>query len=116
MTTSETRSYFQNFFMPTQNRQESVSINNELDNYFNSNSPSDETIPTEWWKIHAVEYPKLSKMAQDYLSIMSTSVPCEQFFSIAGKQITQTRNRLHPDTMRACLCLKSWLEQEKIRY
>ena len=53
-------------------------------------------------------------MAKDYLSIMSTSVPCEQFFSIAGKQITQTRNRMHPETARACLCLKSWIEQEKI--
>jgi hypothetical protein len=41
---------------------------------------------------------------------MLTSVPCEQFFSIAGKQITQTRNRMDPETARAYLCLKSWLE------
>lgn len=115
MTTSETRNYFQNLFMPIQNQQQSVSTN-KLDNYFNFNSPSDEVMPIEWWRIHAIEYSKLSKMAKDYLSIMSTSVPCEQFFSVAGKQITQTRNRLHPDTTRACLCLKSWLEQEKIKF
>lgn len=115
MSTSETRNYFQSFFMPTQNQQQSVSTNNnELNSYFNSNSPDNGVMPNEWWKIHETEYPKLSKMAQDYLSIMSTSVPCEQFFSIAGKQVTQTRNRLHPNTIRACLCLKSWLEQEII--
>ncbi len=53
-------------------------------------------------------------MAQDYLAIMSTSVSCKQFFSVAGKQITQTRNRMDPETAHACLCLKSWLEQGKV--
>jgi len=98
--------------MPIQNQQPN---SNELERYFDSNSPNDEIIPLEWWKMHAAEYPVLSKMAQDYLTIMSTSVPCEQFFSMAEKQITQTRNRLHPDTVQACLCLKSWLEQKKIK-
>ncbi len=107
----ETRNYFKNFFTLTNTQQ---LITNELDIYFDSNSPEGNVAPLEWWKAHAVEYPILSKMAQDYLAIMSTSVPCEQFFSIAGKQITQTRNRLHPGTIRACLCLKSWLEQKKI--
>ena len=91
------------------------SIINELDTYFDVNSPNFEISPLEWWKLHESEYPTLAQMAKDYLTIMSTSVPCEQFFSIAGKQITQTRNRLHPDTTQACLCLKSWLEQEIIK-
>src|SRR3989337_1361762 len=109
LSASETRSYFKNFFTNTQQV-----VIDELDNYFHSNSPEDNIAPLEWWKTHNVEYPILSVMAKNYLSIMSTSVPCEQFFSIAGKQITQTRNRLHPDTIQACLCLKSWLEQGKI--
>ena len=95
----ETRNYFKNFFTLTNTQQ---LITNELDIYFDSNSPEGNVAPLEWWKAHAVKYPILSKMAQDYLAIMSTSVPCEQFFSIAGKQITQTRNRLHPGTIRAC--------------
>ena len=113
LSTSETRNYFQSLFMPDQNQQ--PAITNELEIYFNSNPPGLEIMPLEWWKIHSSEYPILAQMAKDYLSIMSTSVPCEQFFSIAGKQITQTRNRLHPDTTQACLCLKSWLEQEIIK-
>ena len=112
LSTSETRNYFRNLFMPDQNPQ---SIINELDTYFDVNSPNFEISPLEWWKLHESEYPTLAQMAKDYLTIMSTSVPCEQFFSIAGKQITQTRNRLHPDTTQACLCLKSWLEQEIIK-
>jgi len=113
LTTSETRNYFQSLFMP--NDQNQRFITNELDMYFNSNPPSLEIMPLEWWKIHSSEYPILARMAKDYLTVMSTSVPCEQLFSVAGKQITQTRNRLHPDTTRACLCLKSWLEQEIIK-
>jgi hypothetical protein len=113
LSTSETRNYFQNLFMPDD--QSSQSIANELDTYFDINSPNFETSPLDWWKVHESEYPTLAQMAKDYLTIMSTSVPCEQLFSIAGKQITQTRNRLHPDTTQACLCLKSWLEQEIIK-
>jgi len=108
----ETRSYFRNLLVP--GYQASSPVVNELDIYFDSNSPGDEIVPLEWWKNHEMEYPVLSKMARDYLAIMPTSVPCEQFFSVAGKQITQTCNRMDPETARACLCLKSWLEQEKI--
>ena len=117
LTTSETRNYFQSLFMSNNNndQNQTIRIENELEIYFNSNPPSLDIMPLEWWKIHSSEYPILSQMAKDYLSIMSTSVPCEQLFSIAGKQITPTRNRLNPDTTRACLCLKSWLEQEIVK-
>ena len=99
--------------MPDDQNQQSIT--DELDTYFNSNPPSLEIMPLEWWKIYSSEYPILAQMAKDYLTIMSTSVPCEQLFSIARKQITQTRNRLNSDTIRAYLCLKSWLEQEMIK-
>ena len=114
LSASETRNYFQSLFMPDDQNQQSIRIENELEIYFSSNPPSLDIMPLEWWKIHSSEYPILSRMAKDYLTIMSTSVPCEQLFSIAGKQITQTRNRLNSDTTRACLCLKSWLEQKII--
>ena len=107
----ETRNFFHNLIAPNQTPQP---VLNELELYFTSNSPGDEIVPLEWWKNHSMEYPTLSKMAKDYLAIMPTSVPCEQFFSIAGNQFSQTRNRIDASTARACLCLKSWLEQGKI--
>jgi hAT family C-terminal dimerisation region len=75
LTTSETRNYFQSLFMP--NDQNQRFITNELDMYFNSNPPSLEIMPLEWWKIHSSEYPILARMAKDYLTVMSTSVPCK---------------------------------------
>ena len=65
-------------------------VTNELDLYFDSHPSSDDVMPLDWQKVYKSEYPVLSKMAKDYLAIMSTSVSCEQFFSIARKQITQT--------------------------
>jgi hypothetical protein len=47
-------------------------------------------------------------MAQDYGTILSTSVPSELVFSIAGLQITKRRNRLAPKTMGVIMCLRSW--------
>ena len=64
------------------------------------------------WKTHQNKYPVLSLIAKDYLIIQATSVSSEQAFSVAGNTITQTRNRLKPETARATLCLKSWIENE----
>ena len=47
-------------------------------------------------------------MARDYGTILSTSVPSESVFSIAGLQITKRRNRLALKTMGVIMCLRSW--------
>lgn len=81
----------------------------EIDNYLST--PNDiNTDPLMWWKSHQKEYPILSIVAKDYLMIQATSVAAEQAFSIAGNTITQTRNKLDPETTREILCLKSWIE------
>jgi len=73
--------------------------------------PLDENVSALlWWQAHSSEFPILSLMARDYLAIQSTSVACEQAFSVAGNTITKTRNRLHSETARASLCTKSWIE------
>uniref|UniRef100_U9SL07 HAT C-terminal dimerisation domain-containing protein n=1 Tax=Rhizophagus irregularis (strain DAOM 181602 / DAOM 197198 / MUCL 43194) TaxID=747089 RepID=U9SL07_RHIID len=43
-----------------------------------------------WWQAHSAEFPVLSLMGRDYLAIQSTSVACEQAFSVAGNIITKT--------------------------
>jgi hAT family C-terminal dimerisation region len=108
----DSRSYFLNII----NSNQSNSFGNnlgfkEIDNYLNM--PNDINIdPLSWWKVHQKEYPILSLMAKDFLIIQSTSVPSEQAFSIANNTITQTRNRLDPETAREILCLKSWIENK----
>jgi len=64
--------------------------------------------PLEWWKITENQYPRLSKMARDFLAIPSTSVSSEQCFSISKNLITNQRNRLAGKTVRAYMYLKSW--------
>ena len=90
------------------NTQQNISTqNDEISSYWNLACASDNIAPLEWWKAHETEYPLLSKIARDYLSIMATSVPCEQLFSIAGLTITKSRNRLSGNSARKLLCLKS---------
>ena len=58
--------------------------------------------------MHELQYPHLTKMAKDYLAIPASSVPVERIFSGDADLITQTRCRLSANTIRYCMCLKSW--------
>ena len=108
-TSQNSRNYFLNMInnnhhFPTENLEF-----DELNSYLNT--LNDINIdPVLWWKEHQNEYPILSLIAKDYLIIQSTSVTAKQAFSVAGNTITQTRNKLEPETAKAILCLKSWIE------
>jgi hypothetical protein len=97
------------------NQNLSTNERDEISSYWNFACASNDISPLDWWKAHEAEYPSLSKLAQDFLSIMATSVPCEQLFSIAGLVMTKSRNRLSGNSAKEILCLKSWME-EKIIY
>jgi hAT family C-terminal dimerisation region/Protein of unknown function (DUF 659)/Domain of unknown function (DUF4413) len=84
-------------------------VDDEVKKYWNSNSAEEGVKPLEWWKTHCTEYPNLSKLALDYLCIQASSVPCEQLFSIAGQVLCKSRNRLTGESVRACICLRSWI-------
>ena len=57
---------------------------------------------------HRSDYPVLSKMAFDILSIPSMSPELERAFSQAKKLNTGERNRLGGETVTACECQKQW--------
>jgi hypothetical protein len=85
---------------------------NEIDEfqvYLLSSTCDADVDPLQWWKMNQNQFPRLAKMAMDFLSIPSTSVPSEECFSISKNLITDTRNRLAGKTIRSCMCLKSWL-------
>ena len=84
----------------------------ELLKYWELAGASFDIEPLSWWHTHSTEYPILSKMARDYLSVQASSVPCEQLFSLAGNIVNKKRNRLSKSTTRACLCLRSWMIEE----
>lgn len=62
----------------------------------------------EWWREKRSVFPALSLVARDYLATQPTSVSSERAFSSCGHVITDTRTRLHKETVRELMCLKSW--------
>lgn len=78
-----------------------------------------------WWKRNAATYPRLSRMALDYLSIpgaphscfilfithpfKATSVDVERTFSRGRILLSHIRNKLSAQSTRALLCLGSWV-------
>lgn len=65
----------------------------------------------DWWRVHAEQFPRLSRLAVDILSIPSSSAEIERIFSLAGLVITSQRNRMAPYTLEAIVCLKVWARQ-----
>ena len=55
----------------------------------------------EWWRDHVTEFPILSRMAFDILSIPGMSAEVERIFSAAGRLITDARSCLKDDTIEA---------------
>ena len=62
----------------------------------------------QWWRDHERDYPVLSKMAFDILSIPGMSAEVERVFSQAKKLITDERNQLCVETVEACEQQKNW--------
>ncbi|KIM62895.1 hypothetical protein SCLCIDRAFT_118619, partial [Scleroderma citrinum Foug A] len=53
-------------------------------------------------------YPRLSRMALDYLTIPATSIDVERLFSKGRVLLPHLRNRLSSQSICALLCLGSW--------
>ncbi|CAF1061480.1 unnamed protein product, partial [Brachionus calyciflorus] len=69
----------------------------ELEKYFSIPLISQNVDPIEWWSSNIKDFPKLSKIAMDYLPAVPTSVLSERYFSTAGITVTKLRNRLSPE-------------------
>jgi hypothetical protein len=79
----------------------------ELDRYLRD--PVENTAdPLIWWVKNRLAYPKLSRMALDYLSVPATSTTVERVFSLGRRLLPFTRCGLSAASMRTYLCLGSW--------
>ncbi|KIL63852.1 hypothetical protein M378DRAFT_79131, partial [Amanita muscaria Koide BX008] len=61
-----------------------------------------------WWHKHRSMFPRLSRMALDYLTIPPTSVEVERLFSRGRILLSHLRNRMSAQTTCALLCLGDW--------
>ncbi|KAH0639010.1 hypothetical protein KY285_035596 [Solanum tuberosum] len=62
-----------------------------------------------WWKTNGLKFPTLQKMARDLLAIPVSTVASESAFSTSGRLISPHRSRLHPTTLEALMCARTWL-------
>jgi hypothetical protein len=88
-------------------------IDNEYEGYIASPPfplPSVKVDPIEWWLEGAQQrqYPNLSQMAIDILSIPAMSAAPERLFSGTKISVTDRRNRLGMASINAQMCLRRW--------
>jgi hypothetical protein len=70
-----------------------------------------------WWLelTQQQTYPKLSRMAIDFLSIPAMSATPERCFSASKETITDKRNKLGTEVIQAFECLKSWYKLKEFK-
>ncbi|XP_062872093.1 zinc finger BED domain-containing protein 4-like [Trichomycterus rosablanca] len=91
-----------------QSRQNSSAIVDatiEVDRYLSEVNLPRQEYPLMYWSKHKYIYPHLYKLAQMFLCIPASSVPCERVFSKAGEIVSKKRNRLNPNTVKKLIFL-----------
>jgi hypothetical protein len=62
--------------------------------------------PLDWWKEREIYFPRLSRLASEYLCVQATSVASERVFSTTGDIVSATRACLSPENVNALVFLK----------
>ena len=62
----------------------SVNGETELNAYMRVQQVANDTDPLMWWKQHQQEFPRLSRMTRQYLSVPASSASPERLFSSVG--------------------------------
>lgn len=86
----------------------------EVDRYFAQPAIGRKLDPLQWWKVNAVEYPTLSRMARDYFSVQASSVPSERVFSSGANLVTPKRCKLSPAIIEKTQFLKYSLSNKTV--
>lgn len=61
-----------------------------------------------WWRDHRAQFPRLSQMAIDILSIPAMSSECERTFSQGKLTLSSHCRRMRGSTLELLICLKNW--------
>ena len=87
------------------------SAEDEYEDFIKARPTSIQGTALQWWldPTSRADYPRLSQMAIDILSIPSMSAEAERVFSGGRRTITWDRMRLGSTNIEYTECLKSWL-------
>jgi hypothetical protein len=61
-----------------------------------------------WWKGQVTNFPILSSLARDVLSMQVSTVASESAFSSGGRVVDSFRSKLKPKIIEALVCTKDW--------
>uniref|UniRef100_M4EBI7 HAT C-terminal dimerisation domain-containing protein n=2 Tax=Brassica campestris TaxID=3711 RepID=M4EBI7_BRACM len=67
-----------------------------------------------WWKLNSINYPTLSKIAVDLLSVPFSTVSPDCVFDTEVKQMDSYKASLPRVTLEALLCTKDWLKNQTL--
>jgi hypothetical protein len=75
-------------------------------------NPEDTDIqdPRTYWLTKQNQYPRLSRMALDILTVPAMSAECERLFSATGQMVSACRSRLDASIIGLTQSLRSWLK------
>ena len=74
--------------------------------YFSEPTLPEDTNPLDFWKLNQARFPHLSMLAEHYLSILASSAPVEQLFSIAEKIFRPDRCSMSDETFQKLITIK----------
>uniref|UniRef100_A0AAR2K029 BED-type domain-containing protein n=1 Tax=Pygocentrus nattereri TaxID=42514 RepID=A0AAR2K029_PYGNA len=77
----------------------------ELNSYLQCSPADSESNPLAWWKLHEINFPRVSRLARKYLCIPATSAASERLFSTGGNIVTCQRSALKPATVNMLVFL-----------
>ena len=64
--------------------------------------------PVEYWHERRHKYPRLSRMALDFLTVQAMSAECERLLSASGRMVSPHRASLDAQIVGMCQVLRSW--------
>ncbi|KAL6563146.1 hypothetical protein OROHE_005733 [Orobanche hederae] len=66
----------------------------------------------DWWEMRRLNYPILSRLACDVLSVPFSTIPPEYVFDTRERTVGGNRSSLCPTTLQALVCAKDWLQYD----
>lgn len=87
------------------------SEDDELDRWLRLADPVEKDCdPFLYWFKKRFEYPRLTRMAIDILSVPPMAAECERVFSSCGNMVSAKRCRLQAETIAVAQTVRSWLK------
>ena len=80
-------------------------VKQELDQYLSHRLLDIEESALDWWKVEAVRYSTVAKLARKYLCVCAISVAAEHVFSCGGSIVTDRRTCLKPEKVDSLVFL-----------